>query len=159
MAPRKPANTQTLFDEMKVMREQGKTINQIAEHYHVSKQYVSYVFRKHDSPLRIAIKNSDLRELGSIQKVVEKYGITESHARARLNRIGIVLPRKPRAKYLHWPKELVESMYQDYKDGLDQKAVAAKYGTSQSMVSDLFKYHQLPTNKRGWPDGKPRKYL
>ena len=48
----------------------------------VSKQYVSYVFRKHDSPLHIAIKIVTYVELGSIQKVVEKYGITESHRRS-----------------------------------------------------------------------------
>lgn len=147
------------FNDMVRMREEGKTIIEIAKHYGISKQRVSELFNKNGKPLRISIKNSDIRRLKDPEIIADTYNITVLHAKVRMRELGLSYPKKTGYRTAKWTRDKVQEMYDDYTSGLSQHQIAAKYHTSQSRISVLFIKYGFKTRKNGWPEGKPRKYF
>lgn len=146
---------QERFDKMCLMRDNGKTIMEIAEHFGITKQRVSQIFRYHDMPLRVDVPTDVVIQIADPKILAEQYGFQVDSMKARLRRLGFVLPRQPYTRSI-WPKEKVMEMYQDYEAGMTQTEIAVKYDTDQSEVSRLFIDWGLKTRGRGWAKGKPR---
>ena len=145
------------LEEMKKMRAEGMNSTEIAEHFNISRQRVSFIFGKYDKPVRNKITSDDIKSIQDPEKIAEKFDITVTWARKRMRDEGIVIPRKkigPRSKFT---QEFTAMLYADYLTGLNQKAIGAKYGIAQNTVSMLFSKYGFKAEKRGWPKGKERK--
>lgn len=148
------------FDDMCKMRSEGKTINEIASHYGISKQRVSQLFREHNMPLRLDATNEEiLSSVDNLETLANQYGIKTESLIARAKRLGVSFPRKQNKRY-KWPKERVMEMYRDYEGGMTQAEIGAKYGIHQTQVSYAFAEYGLKTlfNKIGqYPRNNSRK--
>lgn len=148
-------DTQKRFEEMCKMREDGKTIIEIAAHYGITKQAVSVFLRRHNKPLRLRASDADILS-DTPENVAERFGFKRNTVIARLRSLGVPFPRKSYVTRRRWSLEKVMPMYQDYLNGTSQKEIAAKYGVHQATISTWFKYYNLETRSKGWPKGKPR---
>lgn len=154
------------FKAMVKMRDEGKSILEIAAHFEISKQRVSELFISHNIPLRqnalpshAKIPDSEIIRIANPEKIAETHHITLAHARLRMKRLGLTYRTKKQKKYAKFSKQMVADMYKEYEKGLTQKEVAEKFELTQSGVSSLFRRFEFKTRKNGWPEGKPRKYF
>jgi len=148
-------NTNKRFQDMCQMRDDGKTINEIAAHYGITKQRVSQIFRSHDKPLKRRVSDGDILT-GTPEIVAQRYGLKTVSIVARMKKLGITFPHKPYTRSI-WPIERVMTLYEDYLAGMTQEQIACKYGIHQTTVSTVFRRNGLKTNGRGGLKGKPRK--
>jgi transposase len=147
------------FNEMVEMREQGKSIIEIAKYYGISKQRVSELFNQHGMPLRVSLKNSDIKRLKDPEIIASTYKVTILHVKSRMRRLGLSYPKKQGRNTIKWTKEKVAVLYAEYENGLSQQQLGEKYKTSQTRISTLFLKYGFKTRQGGWPEGKPRKYF
>ena len=157
MSPLKP--NEERFLEMVAARNEGLSGSEIAREFGVSRQRVSELFKKHGIALKVTITDEDIKRIGDADKIANTYNITINHARSRMRQLGLFISQRPGVKWSKWTRELVLPMHDEYMNGSSQKEIGIKYGIAQNTVSMLFKRYGLETNKRGWPDGKPRKYF
>lgn len=148
-------NTNKRFQDMCRMRDDGKTIIEIAARYGITKQRVSQIFREHDKPLLRRVSDNEILT-GTPEMVARRVGFKVESVVARMKKLGITFPHKPYTRSI-WPIERVMPMYEDYLAGMTQEQIACKYDIHQTTVSTVFRRNGLKTNGRGWLKGKPRK--
>lgn len=82
------------YDEMLAMKNEGKTIAEISQHYQISKKKVAKIFRDGGIYRDIAMSNKDIERLGGVKEIARKLGIKQNHLKNVLKESGIGDKRK-----------------------------------------------------------------
>lgn len=133
------------YPEMLKLRKKGLTLDRIGEHFHISKQRVSQIFRHNENPIRPERDDAELMALGDIHKIAARYQIHLSTAKKYAKRLGIPFPGGKTGRPLEWTRERVEVLHADYMTGLSQRKVGDKHGVEQTLISRLFRKYGLQT--------------
>lgn len=130
--------------------EEGKTFQQIADHYGISKQRVAQILHNNgfETHRRTKCAGLDLEAIYAryqagytIAEISRDYEITPMYLAVLLRKRGYATDDKPRG-YV-WTPERLAALKADYDSGMAQSEIAKKYGVWQTGISSVMRKYGI----------------